>query len=51
MGNIAQGLSILKKNIKIAPEKPGVYRFALEQIAGKTATDGLRNQPYGVYYC
>lgn len=27
MGNIAQGLSILKKNIKIAPEKPGVYRM------------------------
>ena len=27
MGNIAQGLAILKKNIKIAPEKPGVYRM------------------------
>lgn len=27
MPNIRQGLEILKKNIKIAPEKPGVYRM------------------------
>ncbi len=27
MGNIKQGLEILKNNIKIAPEAPGVYRM------------------------
>ncbi len=27
MGNIQKGLEILKKHIKVAPEKPGVYRM------------------------
>ena len=27
MADIKHGLSVLKKNIKIAPEKPGVYRM------------------------
>ena len=30
MGNIQKGLEILKKHIKVAPEKPGVYRMIEE---------------------